>query len=772
MKIKPYLTICDPIPIPLGSKGAPPDNTTGNIDDNSRVIYDRKDVQRHLDNGNNWGGVVKKDFIVLDVDAYRNDSARRIAEQMINDYKFPPTLHISARHEESPLSGHYWFKLPKNHDYENMEFRGRLHNYGVEWGEIRHRSLSYLIMPGSRVNERVYEAKVPWETIEGDFNPDLIPEIPKSLYLALIRPAPKPLKTTKGGKYTKSQKESMKQQARWSLWEFRMAQEGSRDNKHYKACLDIGGLLAVGVSKSIVDGLVANLEKYGKENGADKSTMGKTDVHIERGMREPKLLQASGSGEAWWFSRTTLENTYNRALLDMDSPWATLLTELVILSSATDHRVLLNPWTKDKASPIALWAGIIASPGGGKSRTFARSLEAWGEHLPELAKPPKPEPARLGGDTVSFHTAESYSLATDPLARISDPQTGPGLLRSFVSKVDDDEGKKKIEAKTFYRLLAYYDEPDALFRQTAQENNLLSVLRTTYYSRTVDPMIGKTEGQFYLKQGTYSVDLLTAIQPYRMAQFRAMESSGTYQRFIFCDSGVDIETVKKMRQYRNDYPDSHTEVAPWHPQKHKLTKGRKAIVEIESQAREELEAMTYWGLGDSDSNYDTSQVAEWRAMAPRGRPEEVLGHLDVRLQRLAVMLARHDGLDFDDRKLIVPYTYFADAKEIMKHSAFVVASTIAQDANKEVTEEKKRIAKTVAIAKKVKEAEIEVIHISLEGWIYNYLKERDGETTWRGLTKAAIARKLAKDTEEVKTCISKLDDVELHGSPKMVILRG
>ena len=615
-------------------------------------------------------------------------------------------------------------------------------------------------MPGSKVDGRTYEAR---------FNVDIddIPYLPNELYLSIVTPAAKPLVPVKGNKYSKRQKEQIQTQARWSLWEFRMAQEGSRDNKHYKACLDIGAMIAVGLPKKKVDDYISRIEKYGKANDSDPDTMAKTADHIARGMAEPKIVSGAHIGESWWFSRPALERTYNRAMLRGDSPWATLLTELVFLSASLDHRVLLKPWTDDPATPIALWVAVVAPPGSGKSRVIRRT-QKWASGLPKLAKPPPVESARPGSEVVP-HDDFSEALAQNPLPRMSDPSTGPGLLRAFMGRIG--EGRAAVEAKTLYRLLAAYDEPDTLFRQTSREHNLHSIFRTSYYSGAVDPVIAKTEGYYHLSAMSYSVDFWLAVQPYRMADIRDMSESGTFQRFIFCDSGVDIETVKKMRTERDEYPVEYSEIEKWHPAK-KLGGIRKSIVELDPKAQLELEAMDYWARGDSDEHYE-DMIPLWRSMAPMGHPHELTGHLDVRLQRLAVMLARHDGMEMDGRRLVVPYAYFADAKEIMAHSADVVRSTIAQDASEQEDREKARVAKTVKTAAKVKEAEEAVEANIQEVYTLARLRAAAGEMAWSTFWNAARQHRAFRgmSPKEAKACIEDMESVELWGSPLILRLR-
>ena len=753
-----WLILGDPIPIPKNKKGPPPEGTTGRA--GVHEIPDPEKVQRHVDAGGNWALVLHFDFIVIDVDSHRNDAAGRVAKQMLKDYNFPKTLHVSSRFEDYPISGHYWFRVPEDHDWEEVDLRGVVSNHGIAWGEVRHHYLSYVMMPGSKNpdSESTYEYR------NKPPNLDDIPEIPAALYRALIRQVPEVVEV-KDGKASQHDMDKLRVQAKWSMWEFRMAQEGTRDDRHYRACMDIGGLAAVGVPQREINEMIKLINLYGKLNKADRETMAKTKTHVKRGMLEPKILYRPG--DSWWFSRPSLEHLYNRALLNLDSPWATLLTELVLLSAATDHRVLLDPWTIDDPTPLAVWVGIVDSSGAGKSRIYRRALN-WVHDLPELVEPPKPEAARYGGPVPEEHSEESIAAAVKPLARVSNPQTGPGLLRCYTGKVEGN-----VEAKIAYRLLCHYDEPDDLFRPTAQDNYLLSMLRTSFYSGGTDPMTGRGDGQFKLDPNTYSLNLLVNIQPYIMRRFRAMARDGTFQRLILCETGVDVNAAKSMRNDTIEYNIDRKDVYPWNP-KGKVVGGyeleKKALVRVDAKARDELENMTYWGEGDSDSEYPSELVEEWRSMCPTGVSEEALSHLDVKLQRLTVLLARHDGVEMENGVVEVPYKYFQDAKEIMKHSAGVVSRTTEQDYRETVEEKNKERREHISLAVDTREAVMTVEMKGPERWLIDRLRSKGGKDTWKSIYNAAKRHSWFTGADGFKAMIDDINDVMFDEAKKEIRL--
>ena len=194
-----------------------------------------------------------------------------------------------------------------------------------------------------------------------------------------------------------------------------------------------------------------------------------------------------------------------------------------------------------------------------------------------------------------------------------------------------------------------------------------------------------------------------------------------------------------------------------------LGKEPTVIVTLAEKSKKELTNMILWGEGDSDEHYDSADVRSWRAMCPNDRPSDVLGHLDVKLQRLAVMLARHDGMELEhDYTLEIPHNYFEDAKTIMTHSAEVISRHIKREKAERAKKKAQDLQDQVELTKVTRKAELDVEEerpfIYLEGQMKN-----KREMLWSTFYNRAKSKKgIPTEAAFWKELIEDHPDFELH----------
>ena len=682
MNISKFKHLGDPIPIPAGAKNPPPIGTTGR-DATETVPW--KAVQQHVDAGGNWGMRVGERFLVLDVDAHASNAAADAATVMLEDVlKLPPTLHVNSRDAEHPLSGHYWYQIPEVP--ADRELVALPPDQGTRWADVRHRQLSYVLMPGSVVAGRKYRAY--WRGGKG-----VVAHLPDDVFALFHRPISVTVEPAADGKFTLAQLDSMRAQARQSIFEFRFAREGSRDNLHYRACRDVGALARMGETDSAVQAFISEIRECGRLNRADSSTMNKTDAHIKKGYEDPRLHQAapSESDERIWYSRPSLTQVRNRALLNLRNPWSQLLTELSVLAACTDHRITLKSATRGTTpAPLCLWLGLIGDPGSGKSALFTEVQTEWIPNLPPIAYPPEPLGTRYGKESAVY----AHNEDTDIEARKADPWIGApatqaGFTKAFFLPMQTSgkrAGTELVLAKN--RVLCYYDEPETLIRKVAAENNLLSALKTSFFSGGLKHAIGKVEEFYTLHPRTYSASVIVGIQPERLGFFRDKIATGEYQRFLFTNMKFELDASDALiadQAAGVKFDTAYPEVRSWNIRKRDIKKRQNDIknptdrprndarryVTLSDEAQYELDLLYRYSLGARQEQefFDTwDPVLTSRSRADQDVHLQNLSHLAVKIERLAALLMRHDGQPLQGETTVVPYEYFATAKEIARES--------------------------------------------------------------------------------------------------------
>jgi len=743
VNVKDWSHLGIPIQLPAGEKFPPPRGFTGasakKLSASQREAQIEL-VQKHVDKGGNWGIVPGKKYVVIDVDAHKTRSIATIADRTVREYgmqKREP-LQISSRFSENTTSGHYWYKLPKNHDRKKYALRSSLSADGHVWADVCHRHLRYLVMPGSVVEGREYLHRN---------DPSDIPEIPGRLYQELLQPLPKKLVMRDDGLYTDEELVGAKAQMKWNLFNFKLARPGTRDNMHMITCRSIGTYLRVKPDGDLDEATLAHYQKvvgsicknlYAEEKSEGKEVAAKTRSHIEYGFNNPKLLYTRNTQDAdnwWWMSRPTLERTYNRAMLASVSPMALLTAQLTMLASATDHRVRLRvergEWALTPA-PISLWLAVVGPPGSGKSLLENMVADWIADKVPEVEDPPYPTKALSFDPELDITEVADEDLymarlkASAPEVMRYAPSTMNGVFPMFYSRMKI--GKVWKEVKVLFRGLIYYDEPEVLFNKNARDYNLQSMLRSTFFSRGYSHSVGKMESRYFLEENSYSLSMIINAQPSMMVKFREAHESGTYQRFIFVEAGLDPNVSRELKNIGEKLPTQLPKVKKWTPQKRRtLDDGstrRKSLVEMDKRGAQEVEDLEFWAMGGDIRDFDISDENEesWMAMCPQGKPAEAMQHLTIKLQRLAILLYRHDGGKLKKKGVTkIPYVYFADAKQIMAHSAYMVLRSIQMDHDRYAAKEKYRRAVLSDDTKVVEEAKYQVkmgrVPASLEEWL-------------------------------------------------------
>lgn len=715
MRIKPFAVFGDAFSIPAGQKFPPmAEGVTGEFADSKMRP---KEVQAHIDSGGNWGVHLNDSFIVVDIDAYKSEEAYEEAMRQRKRYGVTnDTLRVSSRFDECPISGHYYYRLPKSHAKnlaKGRRFRAVLPHNGIPWGDVVHRRHRYPVMPGSRVRKKYNGNNKPYRVLDSRYldDPSLIPKIPKKLYEALLKPAVEVIRPV-DGVYPEADIAKMRNQVEYSLLQFKMAKEGIRDTTHFQACMDIGKLARMGYSKKKIEKFKNRILKYGEANRADAATMRKTNEHIAKGKREGKIEFLI---DTFWYRRDGLMDVYRRSLDAGVSPWAVLMVDLVLLAHATDHRIVLDTGQGHIASPINLYLGMVGKSGRFKSSTIRRTMARW--ELPALDLPPVPETGYYGLDYDQSHTPFTASAARRPF--IDEPvqaKTAQGVLKAFLTKNPDT----KLTSKTVYRMLVFHDEPNFIAgfgRQNKDKEELKSLLQTMYYSQGYRHGTAMDITKYFLGDNTYSLQYIVGIQPKRMDEFLELQGDGILERMLFCSGNFDVEEAERFNDLTPDFNPVYPKIAPWGVPKPKKkskkgVKSKKAVLVFSEAVQAEIREFNFWRA--NHPRYDFSDLFTSKDLAAHG---------DVKMARLAAMLYRHDGGKLTGRVTTIPDSYWHEAKELIKHSTEQLNDALFAKASKAAFAKAERRAEEVKTAVAKQEA-LELPEADLERRL------KDGDFKW------------------------------------------
>ena len=751
-------------------------------------------ARSHVSSGKNLGLMIGKGYVVIDVDVHNSpdpEVAVLAIEQFFERYRLPDTgLHSSARHDTSPRSGHYWFRLPTEHKAKSTVLVHKLQGLSnvdiLTWP-------SYVVIPPS-IHE---DLGVPY-TASGE----AIPDLPANLYKTLRRKPAEMLKLTQkhltalSKPHRKVLLEKARSQARYAILDFRLQREGNRDNRHAPACFAVGTLAALGAKDKEIQQWIKRITSAGRHNGADASTLGKTMRHIQRGVERPRIWSKVDIEDEWWFTRPSLEATYWSAMSNGVSPWAMLMSQLVMLAVGTDHRVRLRPWEGDHApAPIALWLTLVGDPGRGKSSAIELAKHWASEMLPLLPAPPRPELLVPTSPDFSWHDDRTHTAERQPMSSYiaRQPHTNNGVFALYEGrvKVASDKsvmrprrvvlGEKRGDtavAKVGYRRLAVYGEPDALFGRTAKEYVIHDILRDSFYSAGRDNMIGKLDSRYTLAPRSYSLSLIMGVQLGRAKSIEKElgESTGWLDRMLYADAHADIELKRQLAGTIKPGLTRGPEIVSWDP----VELGVKGagylyrhggLVSMDSAATSELRDFKDWmaaGCPPTLCGISAAQIDGWKTIT--GGVQS--GHRDVVLARLAAMLARLDGVPMVDGRVEIDYSYLQDAKILHRHSA-VLRDNIKHVSNTqyrekrdiylaEATEEEEARAQGRKRAKRAKPG------LTDAEWLRQRLAALGGSAAPRTLTNAGRKRGLGT-SQSIYDLVSAMPDVTYDKETKKVV---
>ena len=535
-----------PVPMKNPKTKFPPE--TGYTGYDPAFVMSWSDAEKRMARGENIGLRPHGDIVIIDVDAYKSALPQDAADFLDTYGITPDVMRVSARFHNDDISGHYYFRLPPEHNAASTLLRE------LPVGEVIDYRYYVMLPPSVHPEAGTYEVR----------NPGAVRTLDREFYRFLQQPvaawhvsdadarvfdllAHHPV-TEEHARITENQ-----------ILKFRNATEGNRDDRHHVACRSIGTLWRMSGDSKQKDKQVARMLRYGKKNGADAATMKKTRKHVQRGYDQPSTVAGLDFGELdFWFSRPAYEEIYWTAYETRHSPWAILAMYLTFLSAGTDHRVRVSFNDAFQPTPAAIWTILVGRSGAGKSSTV-RAGKQWLDSLDlQLPLPPKPIPLKplpIGVDNLRHSDHSKHEARKGcPKNLCKTPTTSNGVGAMFETRVKGTQTRKfgqkekKVPAEVMafgaYRRIAWYDEPDVLTGAAARKYNLVSQLQSSYYSDGFDHSVGRAEDRYYVEDRSYVLSLILNVPNERVSKFLDHDSYGFLQRAI----SVNTESVIRSMQ--------------------------------------------------------------------------------------------------------------------------------------------------------------------------------------------------------------------------------
>ena len=670
MNIERYKGLGDPLTLPAGMKEKPPGGTTGI---SPKKVLNWSDVQAHLDEGGNWALRVSPNFIVLDVDSHRNADSLKAGRLFVED-KVKTPLVVSSRKKTAPYSGHYWFKLPDSHDPAIFKLESKYKPQGVPCVDIVQAGHRYAIMPGSRHPDGPkYKELGEWSGNIGD-----IPELPEELYEQLRIRIGEYVPVPEGYQFSIDEIDSKERVVTDQMIRFKLAKEGKRDDTAFTASMAIGELQRMSASRDPVVALetmesqLETMRQYARANKADRATYDKIPKHITKGyVKSPEKIAEVEQDSPIWTRTEVYEKIQRVAIANLFNPYAYLCALLTTLAVSTDHRVRLKIGNH-KAAPINLWLVLTGTSGVGKSDTWHTAAERMAELPFEMVDAPEPVTMSPVEGELSLMPGTKSKLRRpfheDFMAKAG---TMNGVAVMFtddvILKAEGDNGKsvtRRVEAKVYSRMLAYYDECDALLGKSARDYNLPSTLLETFYSKPIRYVVGRKESRISIAGGEYALSVGINVPENAMHRFVNQSKQGFMERCILldaaCPASNDIALGAMVAAKDNDLP-----IAEWRPVK-KADGSYRGLVTFSPKAHREIIQLEAWGRLGFKSHKDIPEKAIERYK--KFVPTRQSGHINAKLARLAALLARLHGVEMRKGRVTVPVEYVYDAMEILSES--------------------------------------------------------------------------------------------------------
>ena len=576
-----------------------------------------------------------------------------------------------------------------------------------------------------------------------------------------------------------------------------MASPGNRNNAAYKACRDVGRLVAMGLlDKKEVKAKEDRLLKIATRNKSvdavgSKEALNRIRKRIHDGYEStlagegpPDPLGSEEESMTFWASRDSYMGCFMRSV-EYANPMAALLSELTVLASHLDHRVVLvpqDPKIKDGLTyipaPISLFAAIVGDPGDGKS-TIISKAEEWGKSLPELASPPRrPEQGKRGVLVDIEDKLPDYARdeAAAPIPNTSAVRTGPGIAQYFCGTVTRGSGKKadpyiKKILKVRWRALVSYDESADLFSRLGEDHNLGQALRSGFFSAPINPATARDDGTFSIEGGSYSISMLAAVLPKNMKEVLDWEDNGMFQRLVIMPVDNHPPDMTLLEPYESLA--ARQPLPEWVPVG--KPKKKKAKVFFDKAIYKDLKDMRTWAKTGNDNDYSERDIERWLSLTADYRKASLKQHVSVKLLRLAALLALYDGVEMVDGKVTIPWGYYEDAHVVLQHSAAAVRhyrrSAILKRKNQERTEAERelRVERHKARQRNSSDSSLtDAERIIL--YAVEKLEQSGGEILWVKLNDEK-PRKYGFSSKEFKAILLKSGRFEIVGRPAIVTMK-
>ena len=768
-----------------GTKFPPPDGVTGDqTDPAKRKVFSKRSIVRHVQAGGNYGVVPHPEYVVIDIDAYKSPSHWKAATDFMLAHPLPPTLRISSRYDECEISGHYWFKLPKEYSWNEVRLRASLNQNLVKFADIIHHRLRYVVGAGSwkyNAKEEKVKYKVVSETTE-------IAELPMEIYELLKKPPPTKVTPRPDGTYDPEIIQMAVYSYRNSKMRFRFAREGDRHMSGFGASRDLGKLYAMGgITEKQYNKQLAVLIGIAKKNGVAADSLSASAIRkiakdgIERVVQHqegpPDPLDEE-SEHLFWHTRAQYEACMFRAAKLRVHPMGTLLSDLTVLASHLDHRVSVQVDPTMPPMSLNLFTMLIGKPAAGKSNTWSDSYN-WGTDLPYLTTSMRYAPGVAHEDTLDVEdklTKAQRKMTMLPVPRSCAPKTGPAIANWLTGQVPqkykDDKGNEKVrmvKRQVKWRMLIHHDEPDDLFAGVGKAFSLHPILRSAFKCDEINPQTATDGGAFLIFSRNYSINLLTSMLPEMIGSVEDWKGTGLFQRFLYCDVGdrdrdLYKEVVTKWDETYADKSKRRT-TGEWPLGKYGLT--ARFSPEVYADTRNMLE----WADGAPNEEFSEEDRARWLSMSYNGSEVTLLDHLVPKLLRVAALLAMYNGEKPSPSgpkgHLIVEDKYYQDAQVVLRHSARAIAKHLRESRAREVAAAeargRNRAIEDLASAKHKK------AQMTREQRLIDYLKERGGAMAQRELLQKC--RHIVPNVRILKEVVHNSEELEIIGKPAIVKLK-
>ena len=326
-----------------------------------------------------------------------------------------------------------------------------------------------------------------------------------------------------------------------------------------------------------------------------------------------------------------------------------------------------------------------------------------------------------------------------------------------------------MDVRRTWRLIARIDESADLWRSQRGDYQIEEILNKLYFNAdSEDRMIGKADGQFLLDGGTYSQHFILNLLPKDRNRYLDTLESGLANRCLFARVSEDAQRSIPTSALEDVIGDSKgAPMKAWNLPKSADLEQRR-FVTLSDSAKSELQRMAVYGaykdrVGPDGTDTTNEDIRQWLRFTHGESRKLLLRHVAVRLERLTILLYRHDGGKLTGDVTVVPDQYFEDAKRFMQFHADGLRELCRDriEEHKEAARRREEEAARLSLA-----SQQALKKETAEEWITKRLEKYGGLEPWGNFYNAARSLRWAitadiRNTMDMRQFVDKLPIAEV-----------